>query len=271
MNPITTCSLLFAVAILIATPPPPKHRIAATGVSPWRETFKRLSEAPPAGIALVVAVGVFLTNQLISIPVSLVIACLIGTTTMVVVLRSITAQRVLRTQNEQIVQLLEAAIAELSAGASVINSLKTASEQVDEAHVHADIAVALSHAAIGGAGSWYLCTSKNRHLQQLGCMWDIAEQHGISMTKILRHLHEQINHKMRHDARMRASIQGATVSAIILAALPLLGIGMGYALGVDAPGFLFGGGVGGAILILGMGCECAGVLWSRRIIERATT
>lgn len=271
MNPITTSSLLIAAAVLVGIPPAPKSRIGTADVSWWRSKISRVTQTPPVSMALVGAIGVFLTNQLLAIPVSLIVACVIGGTTMTVILRSIAAQRALRRQNEQIAQLLEAAIAELSAGASMLNALKTASEQLDDVHVHTDIAVALSHAAISGTGSDYLRSSNNPYLHQFGCLWAIAEQHGISLTKILRHLHDRINHNIRHDARIRASIQGAMVSAIVLAVLPILGIGMGYALGVNAPGFLFGGGLGGVILVMGMICECAGLLWSHRIIERATT
>jgi tight adherence protein B len=58
---------------------------------------------------------------------------------------------------------------------------------------------------------------------------------------------------------------GARATSGVLAVLPVLGIGLGQMIGAEPVRFLFGGGVGGWLLVIGVALSCAGLLWSDRI------
>ena len=64
---------------------------------------------------------------------------------------------------------------------------------------------------------------------------------------------------------------GARATAAILASLPLLSVLMGQLIGARPIAFLLGGHAGGWLLVGGLGLVCAGLLWSDRITDRATS
>ena len=55
----------------------------------------------------------------------------------------------------------------------------------------------------------------------------------------------------------------------LMAALPALGIGMGYLIGGNPLQWLAAGPPGWACLLLGVGLACAGVLWIENLARRA--
>jgi tight adherence protein B len=64
---------------------------------------------------------------------------------------------------------------------------------------------------------------------------------------------------------------GARTTAAVLAGLPVLGVCLGQMIGADPLHFLFSGGAGGWLLVVGVMLACCGLLWSDRITGRALT
>lgn len=71
-----------------------------------------------------------------------------------------------------------------------------------------------------------------------------------------------------HSAR-EVAMAGPQFSAHMLAVLPLIGIALGYAMGADPFGFLFGSLWGKAVLVAGIGCELAGMWLVHRLTRKA--
>jgi tight adherence protein B len=75
--------------------------------------------------------------------------------------------------------------------------------------------------------------------------------------------------RQRAAAEIDSQLAGPRASALLLGALPLLGLAMGAGMGADPLRTLFGGPVGLAALGSGVLLEIAGVLWVRRIVAAA--
>jgi tight adherence protein B len=106
-------------------------------------------------------------------------------------------------------------------------------------------------------------------LRDLAGAWQVGTRSGASLTATL----EQVAAGLSADESLRAVV-GSELAAPratgkLMAALPALGIGMGYLLGGDPVAWLTAGPAGWACLVLGVALACAGVLWIERLSRRA--
>lgn len=70
-------------------------------------------------------------------------------------------------------------------------------------------------------------------------------------------------------AERRVALAGTQATARMLAWLPLLGLGLGWALGADPVGFLLGNTFGKMCLVAGVAFECVGLAWVKRLSKKA--
>lgn len=103
----------------------------------------------------------------------------------------------------------------------------------------------------------------------VGRLLEVSERHGIAVAGVLEQAQSRLDAVKRHRAATRASLQGPQATAMVLACLPVAGIAMGSVMGANPLGFLFGGGLGGVLLVIGVGLVVAGFVWSRLIIRGA--
>lgn len=93
----------------------------------------------------------------------------------------------------------------------------------------------------------------------------VAESSGAPLAGVL----DQLDRHLRAAARSRAAAQaqsaGARASAGLLASLPLAGLGLGYAIGIDPFSVLFRTPLGAACLAGAVLLQLAGLLWSARL------
>jgi tight adherence protein B len=77
--------------------------------------------------------------------------------------------------------------------------------------------------------------------------------------------------RARHRQRLelRSAVAGPRASALLLAALPLLGLAMGSGVGARPWSVLTGTGTGQVLLVVGVGLEVVGIAWTGRLVERA--
>ena len=107
-------------------------------------------------------------------------------------------------------------------------------------------------------------------LERLGTLWALSASRGVPLAKLVAALRDDIDHANRHRDATRAALAGPQTTAAVLALLPVAGVLMGTAMGANPLAFLTGGGLGGALLVVGTALVCAGVAVSRRIIEGAS-
>ena len=170
-----------------------------------------------------------------------------------------------------IARLTEALCGELSSGAAPIDALDTAAR--DTTGDFRTSAVAWATRVKIGTGRTDAITdaprSVTRAFQGLSAAWRLSEHHGVPLSDLADGLREDAVGRHAHRSSVSASLAGPRATMMILAALPLLGIGMGQALGATPVSFLLSGGLGGWVLLVGTGLACAGVLWSQQILAKA--
>lgn len=128
-------------------------------------------------------------------------------------------------------------------------------------------------AELGGdpSPSWLRDAARPGHrgLADLGRAWAVAERTGAPLVELL----DQVAELLRRDAELRHTVQAELASSRatgrLLAALPLVGLGLGFAFGGDPVHFLLDEPMGWVCLLLGSACAGAGVVWTERIADRA--
>lgn len=167
---------------------------------------------------------------------------------------------------------LEVLVGELRVGAHPAAAFETAASDSNGPVSQAFRAVG-SRARLGadvadGIRAVAAASSVPAYWNRLAVFWELAEQHGLAISVLARAAHRDIVDRQRFTDRIHAALAGARATATILAALPLLGIALGQLIGAHPVRFLFGGGVGAVVLVVGAGLICAGVAWADRIIDR---
>lgn len=108
-------------------------------------------------------------------------------------------------------------------------------------------------------------------LARLAAAWRVSERYGLALAELLEAVREDLLGRRRFGRRTEASLAGARATALVLAGLPILGVVLGQAMGADPLAILFGGGVGGMLLLIGTALCCAGLLWTDGITGRVTS
>ena len=144
------------------------------------------------------------------------------------------------------------------AAASGLAGLETVVEAA--AGPSGDVARALSVLGRGPGGST---------AADLAAAWRVGELTGcglaVPVARVLRGHRAQ--DRLRRE--LAAELAGPTATAYLLAALPLVGISLGTALGADPVGFLLGTSPGRVVLSSGVALNGAGLVWTRRIAGAA--
>ena len=106
-------------------------------------------------------------------------------------------------------------------------------------------------------------------LARVARAWALSRQAGTALAPALTGVADAL----RSDQEVRRTIESELAAPVLtsrlLAALPLLGLGLGYSMGGNPVAFLSGSVIGAACLLLGVLLACAGVLWTERIAAKA--
>jgi tight adherence protein B len=170
-------------------------------------------------------------------------------------------------------------VAELRGGAHPGEALAAASAMHASgcsgaaAEVHRALATAAAAARLGGDVPTVLRGTGpaplRAQLERLAQAWSLASRYGIPLAELLETVREDTELRVRFAAEIHARLAGPRATAAVLAALPLLGVALGHAMGAAPLSVLRGTTMGQVLLIIGSGLTCAGVLWSARLVSRA--
>jgi tight adherence protein B len=167
---------------------------------------------------------------------------------------------------------LDVLVGELRAGAHPVAAFGVAAMEADGT-VGASFRAVAARAILGadvGAGLRSAGASSARPAQweRLAVCWELAQSHGLAIATLMRAAQSDIVERVRFSARVNAGMAGARATAAMLAGLPVVGIALGELIGAQPIRFLVG--TGGWLLLVGVVLACVGLLWSDRIIRRAT-
>ncbi|MEU0946433.1 type II secretion system F family protein [Streptomyces canus] len=103
----------------------------------------------------------------------------------------------------------------------------------------------------------------------LAACWRVAVDQGAGLAAGLERLEGALRAERDQRADLRAQLAGARSTAWMLAALPVLGLGLGTALGADPLRVLLHTGSGLGCLLVGGLLEGVGMWWATRIVRGA--
>ncbi|MCU1516371.1 MAG: hypothetical protein JWQ75_1092 [Pseudarthrobacter sp.] len=104
---------------------------------------------------------------------------------------------------------------------------------------------------------------------QLSACFDVAEASGCPLADVLTRFAAQLEVEDDAEAARQTALAGPRATVSLLTWLPLLGLGLGVALGVDPLAILVGTPPGLASLAAGLILTVAGRLWSARLVRAA--
>ncbi|MDQ1054748.1 tight adherence protein B [Arthrobacter sp. SORGH_AS 212] len=104
---------------------------------------------------------------------------------------------------------------------------------------------------------------------ELAACFDIAEASGCPLADVLTRFAAQLEVESDADAARQTALAGPKATVTLLTWLPLMGLGLGMALGVDPLAMLLGTPLGLAALLGGAVLTVAGRLWSSRLVATA--
>jgi tight adherence protein B len=100
-------------------------------------------------------------------------------------------------------------------------------------------------------------------------VWSLAERTGAPAADLLERIEADARAADRSAKKALAQAAGAQTTALLLAGLPLAGIGLGIGIGVDPLGVLLGTPLGAACAFSALLLQCGGLKWAQRLSERA--
>jgi tight adherence protein B len=96
-------------------------------------------------------------------------------------------------------------------------------------------------------------------------VWRLAERTGAPAADLVERIEADSRAADRAKAAAAAEAAGAQATALLLAALPFAGIGLGYMIGADPLRVLLHTPLGGACAVGAVLLQCAGMLWADRL------
>jgi tight adherence protein B len=104
---------------------------------------------------------------------------------------------------------------------------------------------------------------------ELAACFDIAEASGCPLADVLARFAAQLEVEDDADAARQTALAGPKATVSLLTWLPVMGLGLGMALGVDPLAMLFGTPLGMAAFAAGVALTIAGRIWSARLVHAA--
>jgi tight adherence protein B len=104
---------------------------------------------------------------------------------------------------------------------------------------------------------------------ELAACFDVAEASGCPLADVLARFAAQLEVEDDADAARQTALAGPKATVSLLTWLPMMGLGLGMALGVDPLAMLFGTPLGMAALAAGAALTVAGRIWSARLVHAA--
>ncbi len=251
-----TALLLMTVHLALPVPRPVHRLRPATPDIRW---------LAPVGTGLAAAVVLLFGNP------GVALAALFVLGTVVRVVREARAGAARRRRESHAATFLGHLARELQAGNDLTTALSHAAGQlpVDAPPELSDLLHRVGGLTRRGCSAAGILREGPPELRPLGTLWELSERHGLPLVPLVEQAQLRIDTRLRHRAATRATLQGPQATAVILTLLPLAGIAMGTAMGAHPLGLLFGGGLGGLLLVTGVALTAGGFLWSGHIIRRA--
>jgi tight adherence protein B len=147
----------------------------------------------------------------------------------------------------------------LRAAASVAGGYRPVFDACARAVADGDDVVAA--ASCGGAGA--------HDMVMIAQTWQLAAALGVPIAGVLARVDDDVQARRAQRRAVAAALAGPRSSSALLGGLPVLGVGLGVAMGARPLHILFDTAAGRLILCTGVLLDVAGVAWTTRLISSA--
>ena len=187
-------------------------------------------------------------------PIAITVAVITSIAAAVVggIIRASLADRSARMARDELHLMLGILCGELEAGAAPVDAVRAARNAVPR---------------FAPALDGLLTTGEGPSISSLTVAWRIAEQTGAPLVEVLDQVRADVAADRELHRAVSVTVAGPRSSAVLLAGLPVLGVGLGAAIGARPLSVLFGSAAGHVLLIVGVALDAAGVLWTQRLIR----
>lgn len=127
-----------------------------------------------------------------------------------------------------------------------------------------------AHARLGGDVAAALRTAGDPVAVALAGAWLLSTRHGVVLAEVVDGLRADVAARRERAVRVDATLAGPRATAVILTALPALGVLLGSGFGADPLAVLLDGPFGGVLCLVGAGFLAAGLAWTERIVDGAS-
>jgi tight adherence protein B len=185
-------------------------------------------------------------------------------------LSSMLDRRAARRQGAAMVEALGAVAAELRAGLAPVGALQAAGEAT-AGPVGQALRETASTVAFGGDAPTALLSAASDfgELRRVAAGWLVSSRSGASLSDVLDRVEADMRADLEHRQRVEADLAGARATAGLLAALPVLGLGLGSTMGAHPLHVLLHTAPGELALVIGAGLDALGLWWTSRILSGA--
>ena len=181
-------------------------------------------------------------------------------------MRSASTSREAAARRSAEVEVLATLAAELRAGRHPAAALAMAGA-TELGAIAGVVAGAAAAATLGGdvPATLRRASAEGSPLDRLAAAWQVSEVTGASLAEVVARVERQVRGEIALGRAADVELTGARVTGALLAALPLLGIGLGEAMGAHPLRVLLHTPLGAVAAGCGVAFELAGLAWVSRL------
>jgi tight adherence protein B len=112
--------------------------------------------------------------------------------------------------------------------------------------------------------------ARSASLRPLSAAWRVRHACGAPLAEVVAQVAQDVDLRRKRQLAVNSALAGSRSSGALLAALPAIGIGLGMAMGAHPLRFLFASDGGSRVLLVGVGLDVAGWLWTAAMVRRAS-
>jgi tight adherence protein B len=106
-------------------------------------------------------------------------------------------------------------------------------------------------------------------LERVATAWRMSSDSGIALVDVVAQVRADLAASAATRREVNAIVSGPRASAVLLALLPVLGVGLGSAMGANPVAILLTTPAGRLLLAAGLVLDAVGLLWTDALIARA--
>ena len=125
-------------------------------------------------------------------------------------------------------------------------------------------------ASTGYGGETPDVLARSSSLRPLSAAWRVRHTCGAPLAEVVAQVARDVDLRRKRQVAVTSALAGPRSSSALLAALPVVGIGLGTAMGANPVRFLVASDGGSVVLLVGVSLDVAGWWWTSAMVRRAS-